>query len=59
MLLRFFDAARPAFNSAGSGKHASWRRNNILHAMNDLIYLGITFAFFIVSALYVRFCEQL
>jgi len=27
--------------------------------MNDLIYLGITLAFFIVSALYVRFCEQL
>jgi len=27
--------------------------------MNDLIYLGITVAFFIVSALYVRFCEQL
>lgn len=27
--------------------------------MNDLIYLGLTLAFFIVSALYVRFCEQL
>jgi len=28
-------------------------------AMHDLIYLGITVAFFIGSALYVRFCEQL
>jgi len=27
--------------------------------MHDLIYLGITVAFFIGSALYVRFCEQL
>ena len=28
-------------------------------AMNDLIYIGITAAFFIIGALYVRFCEQL
>ena len=27
--------------------------------ITDLIYLGITLVFFIVSALYVRFCEQL
>jgi len=27
--------------------------------MNDLIYTGLTLAFFIISALYVRFCEQL
>jgi len=27
--------------------------------MNDLIYLGITAAFFIFSALYVRFCGNL
>lgn len=27
--------------------------------MTDLLYLGITVAFFIGSALYVRFCEQL
>ena len=27
--------------------------------MNDLIYLGITAAFFIGSALYVRFCANL
>ncbi len=27
--------------------------------MNDLIYLGLTAAFFIGSALYVRFCENL
>ncbi len=29
------------------------------HAMNDIIYIGLTLVFFIVSALYVRFCEQL
>ena len=28
-------------------------------AMNDLIYIGITAAFFNIGALYVRFCEQL
>ena len=28
-------------------------------AMTDILYLGITAAFFIISALYVRFCEQL
>jgi len=27
--------------------------------MNDIIYIGLTLAFFIISALYVRFCEQL
>jgi len=27
--------------------------------MNDLIYIGIVVAFFIVSALYVRLCENL
>jgi hypothetical protein len=27
--------------------------------MNDLIYVGIVVAFFVVSALYVRFCEKL
>jgi len=27
--------------------------------MNDLIYIGIVVAFFVVSALYVRFCERL
>jgi len=26
--------------------------------MYDLIYVGIVVAFFIVSALYVRFCER-
>jgi len=27
--------------------------------MNDILYTGLTLAFFILSALYVRFCEQL
>jgi len=27
--------------------------------MNDLIFLGVVVAFFVVSAAYVRFCEQL
>jgi len=27
--------------------------------MNDLIFVGIVIAFFIASALYVRFCEKL
>jgi len=27
--------------------------------MNDLIYVGIVVAFFIVSALYVRLCEKM
>jgi hypothetical protein len=27
--------------------------------MNDLIYIGIVVAFFIVSALYVRLCEKM
>jgi len=26
--------------------------------MNDLIYVGIVVAFFVVSALYVRFCDK-
>ncbi len=28
-------------------------------AMNDLIYMGAALAFFLFSALYVRFCEKL
>ncbi len=28
-------------------------------AMTDLIYLGAALAFFLFSALYVRFCEKL
>jgi hypothetical protein len=28
-------------------------------AMSDLIYVVIVVAFFVVSALYVRFCEKL
>lgn len=27
--------------------------------MSDLIFVGIMVAFFVVSALYVRFCEKL
>jgi len=27
--------------------------------MSDLVYVGIIVAFFVVSALYVRFCEKL
>jgi hypothetical protein len=27
--------------------------------MNDLIYVGVVVAFFIISGLYVRFCEKL
>jgi len=27
--------------------------------MNDLIFAGIVILFFVVSALYVRFCEKL
>jgi hypothetical protein len=27
--------------------------------MTDLIYIGITVLFFVVSGLYVRFCEKL
>jgi len=27
--------------------------------MSDFIFIGIVMAFFIVSALYVRFCEKL
>jgi len=27
--------------------------------MSDLIFVGIVVAFFLVSALYVRFCEKL
>ena len=27
--------------------------------MTDLIYIGITVVFFVVSGLYVRFCEKL
>ena len=27
--------------------------------MSDLVYVGIVVAFFVVSALYVRFCETL
>jgi hypothetical protein len=27
--------------------------------MNDLIYIGVTVLFFVVSGLYVRFCEKL
>jgi len=26
--------------------------------MNDVIYVGIVAAFFVVSALYVRFCDK-
>jgi len=26
--------------------------------MNDVIYVGIVSAFFVVSALYVRFCDK-
>lgn len=32
---------------------------NIHHAMNDLIYLGITVAFFMLCGLYARGCETL
>ena len=28
-------------------------------SMTDLIYIGITVLFFVVSGLYVRFCEKL
>ena len=28
-------------------------------AMSDLIFVGIVIVFFVVSALYVRFCEKL
>ena len=27
--------------------------------MTDLIYIGVTVMFFVVSGLYVRFCEKL
>jgi hypothetical protein len=27
--------------------------------MTDLIYIGVTVLFFVVSGLYVRFCEKL
>ena len=27
--------------------------------MNDVIYIGITVLFFVISGLYVRFCEKL
>jgi hypothetical protein len=27
--------------------------------MSDLVYIGIVVVFFVVSALYVRFCEKL
>jgi hypothetical protein len=29
------------------------------HTMNDLIYLGITVAFFVISGLYANGCETL
>ncbi len=33
--------------------------NNPPPAMTDIIYLGAALAFFLFSALYVRFCEKL
>ena len=39
-----------------------WHSNagNQTHiAMNDFIYMGVALAFFLFSALYVRFCEKL
>jgi hypothetical protein len=33
-----------------------WPQTN---SMSDLIYFGVVLAFFAVSAVYVRFCEQL
>lgn len=33
--------------------------DTIHHAMNDLIYLGITAVFFMICGLYARGCETL
>jgi hypothetical protein len=30
-----------------------------VNLMTDLIYVGVTVLFFVVSGLYVRFCEKL
>jgi hypothetical protein len=30
-----------------------------VNLMTDLIYIGVTVLFFVVSGLYVRFCEKL
>ena len=42
-----------------SMEHHGFRKQNPNPAMNDLIYLGVSAAFFAFSALYVRFCEKL
>jgi hypothetical protein len=34
-------------------------RSAVHQGMNDLVYAGVVFLFFIVSALYVRFCDKL
>jgi hypothetical protein len=42
----------------GSAKGGLLKRE-YLTDMNDLIFVGIIVAFFVLSALYVRFCEKL
>ncbi len=42
----------------GSAKGGLLKRE-YLTDMNDLVFVGIIVAFFVVSALYVRFCEKL
>ena len=53
----------PAYLSPGTTVRAlgvEWRRESKRGVfMSDLVYVGIVVAFFVVSALYVRFCETL
>jgi hypothetical protein len=46
-------------NGIVAQEQSSSCRDRILILMQDLIYVGVVLAFFIVSGLYVRFCEKL
>jgi hypothetical protein len=41
------------------GRTLDWLLSGWPTTMNDLIFAGIVILFFVISALYVRFCEHL
>jgi hypothetical protein len=55
------ESLRPIFvqEDAILGWTLDWLPSSWPTTMNDLIFAGIVILFFIVSALYVRFCDHL
>ena len=56
--LRFFNANAPPFNYQARRPVAGWF-HLARTTMIDLIFIAVTLGFFILGALYARYCESL